>query len=48
MIVTIFALTINQADYLLYRQLERLSADFIENGGFSERMTALRRKKRQY
>ena len=39
---------INQADYLLYRQLERLSADFVENGGFSERMTALRRNKRKY
>ena len=39
---------INQADYLLYHQLERLSADFVENGGFSERMTALRRNKRKY
>ena len=27
---------INQADYLLYRQLERLEADFINDGGFSE------------
>lgn len=39
---------INQADYLLFRQLERLEKDFIENGGFSERMTELRRKKRGY
>lgn len=39
---------INQADYLLFRQLERLSKDFVENGGFSERMAALRRKKRGY
>lgn len=39
---------INQADYLLYRQLERLSADFIGTGGFSERMTALRRKNRGF
>lgn len=39
---------INQADYLLYRQLEKLSKDFIENGGFSERMTELRRKRRGY
>lgn len=39
---------INQADYLLFRQLQRLSADFLNNGGFSERMAALRRKKRGY
>ncbi|MBD5236483.1 MAG: four helix bundle protein [Bacteroidales bacterium] len=39
---------INQADYLLFRQLERLEKDFIENGGFSERMTALRKKQRGY
>lgn len=37
---------LNQADYLLYRQLERLSEDFRKNGGFSERMAALRRKER--
>ncbi len=35
---------INQADYLLFRQLEKLSNDFINNGGFSERMAAVRRK----
>lgn len=39
---------INQADYLLFRQLERLSKDFLKNGGFSERMAELRRKKRGY
>lgn len=39
---------INQADYLLFRQLERLSQDFIKNGGFSERMTTLRKKQRGY
>lgn len=39
---------INQADYLLFRQLERLSADFVENGGFSERMTKIRKEKRGY
>ncbi|MDE7116538.1 MAG: four helix bundle suffix domain-containing protein, partial [Muribaculaceae bacterium] len=39
---------INQADYLLYRQLKKLSDDFISNGGFSERMSALRRKNRGY
>lgn len=37
---------LNQADYLLFRQLQRLSADFLENRGFSERMATLRRKKR--
>ena len=34
---------IKQADYLLYRQLQRLSDDFINNGGFAERMTRLRK-----
>ncbi len=33
---------IKQADYLLYRQLQRLSKDFIDNGGFSEKMTRMR------
>lgn len=33
---------IKQADYLLYRQLQRLSDDFIKEGGFSERMTRIR------
>lgn len=37
---------INQADYLLFRQLQRLADDFIKNGGFSERMTRLRREHR--
>lgn len=39
---------LNQADYLLFRQLKRLSELFVENGGFSERMSAIRRKKRGY
>ncbi len=39
---------INQADYLLYKQLDRLERDFIDKGGFSERMTALRKKRRGY
>lgn len=33
---------INQADYLLFRQLKRLSEDFLRNGGFSERMSRMR------
>lgn len=39
---------INQADYLLFRQLERLSKDFLKNGGFSERMRKLRKEKRGF
>ena len=39
---------INQADYLLFRQLRRLSEDFMKNGGFSERMTRVRREKRGF
>lgn len=39
---------INQADYLLFKQLDRLATDFLNNGGFSERMNKLRRKKRGY
>ncbi|MGM9704374.1 MAG: four helix bundle suffix domain-containing protein [Prevotella sp.] len=37
---------INQADYLLYRQLQRLAEDFVNNGGFAERMARVRREKR--
>ena len=37
---------IKQADYLLFRQLQRLSDDFIKNGGFSERMHRLRTQNR--
>ena len=37
---------INQADYLLFRQLKRLEQDFLEDGGFSERMARLRKEKR--
>lgn len=39
---------IKQADYLLFRQLQRLSEDFLKNGGFSERMNRLRRDRRGY
>ena len=39
---------INQADYLLFKQLERLEKDFLEKGGFSERMSTLRRKNRGF
>jgi restriction system protein len=33
---------INQASYLLHRQLERLEGDFVEHGGFTERLHAVR------
>lgn len=36
-----------QADYLLFKQLERLSRDFLENGGFTERMYRLRIQSRK-
>lgn len=39
---------LNQADYLLFRQLCRLEKDFLEQGGFKERMYALRRKQRGF
>lgn len=39
---------LNQADYLLFKQLERLSTDFLKNGGFSERMSRLRKDHRGY
>ncbi len=38
---------INQADYLLFRQLQKLEADFLSNGGFSERMSRLRKLNRK-
>ena len=37
-------LLINQADYLLFKQLERLEKDFTDNGGFSEKMSRIRRE----
>jgi len=39
---------IHQADYLLHKQLERLEQDFAANGGFSERMTRIRKEHRGY
>ena len=39
---------IKQADYLLFKQLNRLAEDFEKNGGFSERMTRIRKEKRGY
>jgi four helix bundle suffix protein len=39
---------INQADYLLFRQLERLEQDFINNGGFAEKMNRMRKNNRGF
>lgn len=33
---------LNQTDYLLFRLLERLSKDFLQDGGFSERIKRMR------
>lgn len=41
-IANIAIILINQADYLLFKLLKRLEKDFLENGGFSERMRKLR------
>lgn len=37
---------LNQADYLLHRQIQRRAKDFLENGGFQERMYRLRNESR--
>ena len=37
---------VNQASYLLRRQIERLSRDFVEHGGFTERLYATRAQAR--
>lgn len=39
---------IKQADYLLFKQLERLEKDFVDHGGFSERMMRVRKEKRGF
>lgn len=37
---------VNQASYLLHRQLERLERDFTEHGDFTERLYAVRSQRR--
>ncbi len=39
---------IHQADYLLFKQLERLEKDFIDQGGSSERMMRVRKEHRGF
>ncbi len=43
-IANIAIILLNQADYLLFKQLQRLSDDFLKEGGFTERMYHLRKK----
>ncbi len=38
---------INQASYLIHRQLDRLERDFLEHGGFTERLYTVRSQARQ-
>jgi restriction system protein len=38
---------VNQASYLLHRQLKRLEQDFLEHGGFTERLYTVRSQARQ-
>ena len=47
-IANITVILINQADYLLFRQIEKVSGDFIKNGGFSKRMNRLIKQQRVY
>ena len=39
---------LKQADYLLHKQIQRLADDFVNDGGFSERMMRVRRQRRGY
>ena len=39
---------LKQADYLLHRQIQRLADDFVNDGGFSERMMRMRKGKRGF
>lgn len=38
---------IKQADYMLFKQLQSLSEDFLKNGGMRERMTRMRLDRRR-
>ena len=39
---------LKQADYLLHKQIQRLSEDFVKEGGFSERMMRMRKQNRGF
>ena len=45
-IANMVIILIHQADYLLYKQLERLEQDFLSNGGFAEKMSRMRKNNR--
>lgn len=45
-IANIAVILLNQADYLLFRQLQRLGNDFLNEGGFTEKMYNLRKEQR--
>jgi len=38
---------IKQADYLLFKQLQKLAGTFLAEGGFTERMYTLRTHRRK-
>ena len=38
---------INQASFLLWKQLQRLEKDFIKDGGFTERLYNVRKESRK-
>ena len=40
-------LLLRSADYLLMRQIQRLAADFEQNGGFTERLYRVRTQARK-
>lgn len=45
-IANISIVLIKQTDYLLYRQLKKLEEEFLNQGGFREKMTRMRIEKR--
>ena len=46
-IANLAIILLNQTDYLLFRLLDRLSKDFLENGGFAERMKRMRTEEKR-
>ena len=47
-IANMVIILIHQADYLLFKQLERLERDFLNDGGFAERMNRMRKNNRGF
>ncbi len=47
-IANMVIILIYQADYLLFKQLERLEREFLDHGGFTEKMMKKRKEKRMY